>query len=185
MATGKKVVKKRKVIIEPYGQAHIKASFNNIIVPLYSSAFMKQRYFNPINLPFNIINVPPLHSPTCACRHSSCLSLVLPHLIVDERDEVRANRCAEDGGQLDLFTRVENVVAEPVASAYSGTGVVKSDPHRAVCHSKYACLLRLQRGVTARVQFPAACQRRDGQDLLRCELVLRLHDALQKVSLRE
>jgi small subunit ribosomal protein S11 len=34
MATGKKVVKKRKVIIEPYGQAHIKASFNNIIISI-------------------------------------------------------------------------------------------------------------------------------------------------------
>ena len=35
MATGKKVVKKRKVIIEAYGQAHIKASFNNIIISLH------------------------------------------------------------------------------------------------------------------------------------------------------
>ena len=34
MATGKKVVKKRKVIIEAYGQAHIKASFNNIIISI-------------------------------------------------------------------------------------------------------------------------------------------------------
>ena len=34
MATGKKVVKKRKVIIESYGQAHIKASFNNIIISI-------------------------------------------------------------------------------------------------------------------------------------------------------
>ncbi len=34
MATSKKVVKKRKVIIEAYGQAHIKASFNNIIISI-------------------------------------------------------------------------------------------------------------------------------------------------------
>lgn len=34
MATGKKVVKKRKVVIEAYGQAHIKASFNNIIISI-------------------------------------------------------------------------------------------------------------------------------------------------------
>jgi small subunit ribosomal protein S11 len=34
MATGKKVVKKRKVIVEAYGQAHIKASFNNIIISI-------------------------------------------------------------------------------------------------------------------------------------------------------
>jgi small subunit ribosomal protein S11 len=34
MATGKKVVKKRKVAIEAYGQAHIKASFNNIIISI-------------------------------------------------------------------------------------------------------------------------------------------------------
>ncbi|MCB9252466.1 MAG: 30S ribosomal protein S11 [Flavobacteriales bacterium] len=34
MATGKKVVKKRKVLVEAYGQAHIKASFNNIIISI-------------------------------------------------------------------------------------------------------------------------------------------------------
>ena len=34
MATGKKVVKKRKVMIDAYGQAHIKASFNNIIISI-------------------------------------------------------------------------------------------------------------------------------------------------------
>jgi small subunit ribosomal protein S11 len=34
MAKAKKVTKKRVVIVEPYGEAHINATFNNIIVTL-------------------------------------------------------------------------------------------------------------------------------------------------------
>jgi small subunit ribosomal protein S11 len=34
MAKSKKVTKKRIVVIEPVGQAHINATFNNIIVTL-------------------------------------------------------------------------------------------------------------------------------------------------------
>ena len=34
MAKGKKVVKKRKVRVEPEGQVHIQATFNNIIISL-------------------------------------------------------------------------------------------------------------------------------------------------------
>jgi len=34
MAKNQKVVKKRKVVIEATGQAHIQASFNNVIVTL-------------------------------------------------------------------------------------------------------------------------------------------------------
>ncbi|NUM31827.1 MAG: 30S ribosomal protein S11 [Bacteroidetes bacterium] len=34
MATGKKAVKKRKVTVDSHGQAHIKASFNNIIISI-------------------------------------------------------------------------------------------------------------------------------------------------------
>ncbi len=35
MATGKKVTKKRKVIIDAVGEVHIKASFNNIMISIY------------------------------------------------------------------------------------------------------------------------------------------------------
>ncbi len=38
MATGKKVTKKRKVVIDSVGQVHIKASFNNVIVSVCNSA---------------------------------------------------------------------------------------------------------------------------------------------------
>lgn len=38
MATGKKVTKKRKVVIDAVGQVHIKASFNNVIVSVCNSA---------------------------------------------------------------------------------------------------------------------------------------------------
>ncbi len=38
MAKGKKVAKKRKVRVEPEGQVHIKASFNNIIISLTNKA---------------------------------------------------------------------------------------------------------------------------------------------------
>ena len=38
MAKGKKVVKKRKVRVEPEGQVHIRASFNNIIISLTNKA---------------------------------------------------------------------------------------------------------------------------------------------------
>ena len=38
MATGKKVTKKRKVIIDAVGEVHIKASFNNIMISICNSA---------------------------------------------------------------------------------------------------------------------------------------------------
>ena len=38
MAKGKKVAKKRKVRVEPEGQVHIRASFNNIIISLTNKA---------------------------------------------------------------------------------------------------------------------------------------------------
>ena len=38
MATGKKVTKKRKVIIDAVGEVHIKASFNNIMISVCNSA---------------------------------------------------------------------------------------------------------------------------------------------------
>lgn len=38
MATGKKVTKKRKVIIDALGEVHIKASFNNVIISICNSA---------------------------------------------------------------------------------------------------------------------------------------------------
>ncbi len=38
MANTKKVTKKRVVVIEPHGQAHIKASFNNLIISITNSS---------------------------------------------------------------------------------------------------------------------------------------------------
>lgn len=38
MATGKKVTKKRKVVVDASGEVHIKATFNNIIISICNSA---------------------------------------------------------------------------------------------------------------------------------------------------
>ncbi|TAF79206.1 MAG: 30S ribosomal protein S11 [Sphingobacteriales bacterium] len=72
MAKTKKVTKKRVVIIEPVGQAHINASFNNIIITLTNNQGQTISWSSAGKQGFKIQIEFEIKIPVCGlCKHTT------------------------------------------------------------------------------------------------------------------